>query len=339
MTDGLPRVTVVVPVHDREQMLFAHALPSALGQRDVDVDVVVVCDGSPERLVRRVESFADPRVSVVRHPEPRGVAAARNAGIDAATGDWVAILDDDDLWAPTKLAEQVAAADRAGAGFAYSAAVIVDAQLRVKSLTPAPDPASLLVDLLARNVMPGGGSNVMARRHLLRTVGGFDPGLRYASDWDIAIRLADASTGARVHDPLVAWVRHEGATAPLVGVARRDLERLRERHDDLFRRHGATIDVGETLRWVAHSELETGRPGHRLRAARAFAHAAWETRRPSYLGHAGRALLGARANAAVRERLRSRPPRPEWLAALQAGALAPSDSVLAVPDREQEHAR
>ncbi len=335
----MPRATVVIPVHDREQMLFEHALPSALGQVEVDVDVVVVCDGSPERLARRVESFADPRVSVVRHAEPRGVAAARNAGIDAAKGDWVAILDDDDLWAPTKLAKQIAAADRAGAGFAYSAAAIVDSRLRVKSLTPAPDPASLLVDLLARNVIPGGGSNVMARRDVLCAIGGFDPELRYVSDWDIAIRLAAASSGARVPDPLVAWVRHEGATAPLADTARRDLERLEERHGDLFRRHGARIDVGATLRWVGHSELETGRAGHRLRAARAFAQAARETRRPSYLVHAGRALLGARANAAMRERLRSRPPRPEWLTAFLVAAPEPPDGGMTAHDRAQEHAR
>ncbi len=340
MTEIEPRVTVVIPTHSRERMLFEHALPSALGQRSVQVEVVVVCDGAPPELVHRVESVADPRISVVTHGEARGVASARNAGIEAATSDWVAILDDDDLWAPTKLAEQVAAADRAGAGFAYSAAVIVDEQFRVKAVTPAPRAETLLRELLARNVMPGGGSNLLARRELLQSVGGFDAGTWYMSDWDMAIRLAVASPGAAVPDPLVAWVRHDGATAPSLAKARHDLRRLEARHSDLSSRHGVRFDEAAALLWVGNSELEVGRPGHRLRAARAFVAGARSGRRPSYLAHAGRAVLGKRGSAALRARLRDRPPTPDWLAARSPLPAAPAERSAAgehgtVGEREQ----
>ena len=313
VTDTLPRATVVIPVHVRERTLFEHALPSALRQQGVDIEVVVVCDGSPDALVRRVETYPDRRVTMIRHPTACGVARARNAGIEAATTEWVAILDDDDLWAPTKVAEQIAAAEHVGAGFAYSAAVIVDDRFRIKSLTPAPDPDTLLVDLLATNVIPGGGSNIIARRDLLQAVGGFDTRLWYMSDWEVAIALADVSTGAAVDSPLVAWVRHEGATAPTSAKAQQDIAHLRAKHGELSRLYDVRFDEATTLFWVGNSELETGRPGHRLRAARAFAREAWIGRRPSHIVNVGRAIIGGRANMALRDRLKHRPPRPDWL--------------------------
>lgn len=320
-----PPVTVVIPVHVREDMLFEHSLPSALRQEGVDVSVTVVCDGSPERLVRRIEAFSDPRVTVIRHATARGVASARNAALEAATTEWIAILDDDDLWAPTKLARQIDAAEREGAGFAYSAAVIVDERLRVKSFTPAPGGGTLLVGLLARNTMPGGGSNILARTELLRDVGGFDSGLAHMSDWDTALRLAVAAPGAAVAAPLVAWVRHEAATAPTLESALHDLGVITARYADVAARHGVRVDAAATLVWVGSSEIETGRRGHRLRAARAFVLAARADRRPGYLVRAASALLGSRLNKAARERLRERPPRPDWLAALAAGPRGAND--------------
>ena len=307
-------------------MLFDYALASALGQLDVEIEVVVVCDGAPDSLVRRVQEFGDPRVKVVRHREARGVASARNAGIDAATADWVAILDDDDLWAPTKLAVQVAAANAVDAGFAYCSAVIVDEQLRVKSLTPAPPPPELLSQLLARNTMPGGGSNIIARRDLLQSVGGFDASMWYMSDWDMALRLAIASTGARVRDPLVAWVRHAGATAPMLERVRQDVGVLEERYREHALRHNVRLDDAAILSWVGNSELESGRSGYRARAARAFAEGAWIGRRPTDIAHVGRAVLGRQVDAMLRAHLKERPPTPTWLTARSSAPFQPANS-------------
>ena len=94
-----PRVTVVIPTRDRWSLLPG-ALESALSQRGVAVDVVVADDGSttaPPAEVRRSG------VEVVRLETSGGIAAARNAAIVRATGEWVAFLDDDDIWAPDKL--------------------------------------------------------------------------------------------------------------------------------------------------------------------------------------------------------------------------------------------
>src|SRR4051794_9306561 len=112
-----PGVTVVIPTFNRWRVLSARALPSALAQEDVDLEVVVVVDGSTDETASGLESLEDERVRVVRHARPLGLHRARNAGIAAARGEWVAFLDDDDVWAPWKLRTQLALVNEANASF------------------------------------------------------------------------------------------------------------------------------------------------------------------------------------------------------------------------------
>ena len=101
-------VTVVVPTRNRLELLRL-TLTSILRQHDVDLHVHVVDDASTEDTAGVVASFADHRLRVVRQPVVSGVSNARNAGWSGATTRWVAFCDDDDLWSPAKLAEQLAA--------------------------------------------------------------------------------------------------------------------------------------------------------------------------------------------------------------------------------------
>src|ERR687891_1871685 len=90
-------VTVVLPSRDRPEML-ERALRCALQQQDVELEVIVVDDGSSPPLGDSVASLGDPRVTLLRREMPQGVASARNAGIARARHPFVAFLDDDDLW-------------------------------------------------------------------------------------------------------------------------------------------------------------------------------------------------------------------------------------------------
>jgi len=101
-------VTVVVPTRDRRALL-ERSLGTVLDQTGVDLAVLVVDDGSNDDTAEWAARVDDSRVSAVSHATPLGVAAARNTGIERAATPWIAFLDDDDLWAPTKLAEQLAA--------------------------------------------------------------------------------------------------------------------------------------------------------------------------------------------------------------------------------------
>jgi glycosyltransferase involved in cell wall biosynthesis len=298
----MPDVSVVIPTHNRRRLL-GQAVRSALGQVGVEVEVVVVDDGSSDGTGDAVASLGDDRVRLIQHRRPLGVAAARNAGAGAARGAWVALLDDDDLWAPDKLKRQLKAASAAEAGWVYAGVVEIDAEGRLLGGGAPPSPKELLAGLRRRNLMPAGSSNVAVRSDLLSATGGFDPRLRHLADWDLWLRLAGLGPPACVPAPLVAYRLHHGqATLDTTGM-------LAEA-SALEARHGA--DRTAILRWAAWSHLRTGR------------------RRPALRAYAGAVLAGdvaslARAAVALLHPHPStmrRPSRPSateaaWIAAGQ----------------------
>ena len=255
MTD----VSVVVPTRNRADLLPL-TVRSALGQRNVDLELVVVDDGSDDDTVRLVTHVDDPRVRLVRHERPCGVSAARNSGIAAARGRWVALLDDDDVWAPDKLPSQLAAAADAGAGWVYAGDVAVDEGLRILGGGPPPAPARVLAELRRYNAVPGSASSVAVAADVLARAGGFDPGLRRAEDWDMWLRLARHGTPAAVARPLVAIRQH------LANVIV-DRDSLIEEPAILARRHRIPIDPLAARRRAAWGLLRAGR---RMAAAREY---------------------------------------------------------------------
>ena len=117
-----PDISVVIPTRNRRRLL-ALALASVLDQRGVRLEVIVVDEASTDDTVEMVRSIADPRVRLVRHAVPLGKSAARNRGIAESVGDWIAFLDDDDLWAPDKLRLQLQALRAERRAWAYTGAV------------------------------------------------------------------------------------------------------------------------------------------------------------------------------------------------------------------------
>ena len=94
--------TVVIPTRNRPDLLCL-TLTSVLRQRDVDLQVIVVDDGSTEDTAGVVSRSGDHRVRVLRQATSKGVSTARNVGLSEVTTEWVAFCDDDDLWSPDKL--------------------------------------------------------------------------------------------------------------------------------------------------------------------------------------------------------------------------------------------
>jgi glycosyltransferase involved in cell wall biosynthesis len=254
-----PQVSVVVPTHNRRELL-ASTLRSIQSQRDADLEVVVVDDGSPDPDVvqKVVADAADERVVLVRNEVPTGVSAARNLGIATARGSWVAFCDDDDLWAPDKLALQLAAARSTGRGWVYTGAVKIDLQQRVIGGLPPPAPDVTLARLPHVNLVPGGCSGVLVSTAALRKAGGFDPKLVNLADWDMWMRLALAGPPAFVPRPLVAYRIHphnaSSDTALILAEAR-----------SLDQRYGMRVDYGALYHYLAWVHLRSGRGRSSLR--------------------------------------------------------------------------
>ena len=291
MTHDGPEVTVVIPTRDRWGLLERRALRSALGQEDVRLEVVVVDDGSAEPAPAAIQR--DERVRVVRHEASRGVPAARNTGIAEAGGAWTAFLDDDDLWAPRKLREQLDRLAGEGAGFVYSDVAHVDLAGAVLTIDHAPPAGELRDLLLAGHVIPGAASNIVVRTDLLREVGGFDDRLFILEDPDLALRLVDRARAAACDDVHVAYLQHEGARHL------RDIDRLLMSYDYFRNKHpGVSAFVLENhLDWVLSQHRRAGR---KVAAARVCWAAAKHERSPRWFLRGLTYLAGNRARHAVR---------------------------------------
>ena len=300
--------SVVIPTRNRWALLQP-GLASALGQEDVELEVIVVDDGSTDETPERLAALSDPRLRALRHETSLGVAPARNRGIAEARGRWVAFLDDDDVWAPRKLRTQIDAAEGADAAFAYAGAIHHDAGGHVIQVELAPDPSALRERLLLHNAIPAGSSNMIVRADLLAEIGGFDERLFQLADWELWFRLACAARGAAVAELLVGYLKH--AANMLLERERdlfKELDYIAAKHPDPsgWRRAGVALS-----RWIGQNHLRAGRRGE---AARAYARGARAYRSPT-----GAALAAWAVASPVAVRVSRRPVRgaiatpPAWL--------------------------
>jgi glycosyltransferase involved in cell wall biosynthesis len=275
-----PDVSVVIPTRDRRDQL-AFALRSVLAQRDVELEVVLVDDASTDGVDAMISGLDEPRVRVLRNTTTLGETATRNRGIEAATGRWVAFLDDDDLWSPDKVSRQLDALTRSGRGWAYAGDVAVDAGLTVLYGAPPPSPDELARTLVRYNSVPSGASNVIVRSDLLQRVGPFDASLRRTGDWDMWLRLLTTGPAAWVPEPLVANRIHPGNVS-------RDMKPLFRELTTIAARHGIDVDMARHYRWAAWAAAIERR---RVDAVRCYARAALAGDLSS-LGRAAIALAG-----------------------------------------------
>jgi glycosyltransferase involved in cell wall biosynthesis len=283
----IPLVSVVIPTRDRLDLL-AQTVHTVLAQ-EVDLEVIVVDEASTDGTTAWLTSHSGPRLRTIRHDRPRGLSSARNAGVDASRGGWVAFVDDDDLWLPGKLGDQLTAAERAGSRWAFGGALDITGEPRLLRVTmPSTEDAA---HLLWSNVIPGGGSNVLVRRDLLEAAGGFDPRVPIVADWDLWIRLSRLSLPAVVPRPVLAYRIHPGNMSRKVDEMIAGMRVIESRYRT--ERGDEGIDWDDAFRWIGASAL---RAGDRA-AARRVALAALRA------GHAGSLRRLVRAAAPVAPRL------------------------------------
>jgi glycosyltransferase involved in cell wall biosynthesis len=193
-----PKVGVVIPLRDAAPTIEA-TLASVLDQTYGALEVIVVddgsTDGSPEVVARH--AAADPRVRLLRQPNA-GVAAARNRGAAETDARFLAFIDADDLWAPDKIAQQLAAMESGGerVGLVYTWSALIDEDGRVFSLQHRPLIEGWALPALCRANIVGNGSSSLIRREAFEAVDGFDEGLRArgaqgCEDLSICLRIAE----------------------------------------------------------------------------------------------------------------------------------------------------
>ena len=193
MSSETDLVSVVIPAYNAERFL-GEAVASVRAQSYRPIEIIIVDDGSRDgtaALIKRLEaeSMANLPIRGIFQPNA-GPSAARNAGIEAARGPYLAFLDADDRLHPDKIALQVQVLkENSSIGLVNAGwRVITETGVATKRTGIAPEGALEFETLLFRNEI-GTPSAVLARTALLRQLGGFDRGMRYAEDLELWLRF------------------------------------------------------------------------------------------------------------------------------------------------------
>lgn len=263
-------VSVVIPTKDRRDRL-ARTLVTIQAQTHPNIEIVIADDGSSDGTAELVTGLRDERFVLARSPVSEGVAAARNRGIRASSGRWIAMCDDDDLWHPEKLSCQIGALRASGTRWCFCAAVLVNDELEVISATPmpaeeAPGIVSYQKQLAWQNCIPGGGSSVVAERTLIDEVGGFDEQLSMYADWDLWLRFVQRSEPVMWREWGVLYVLHGDQMTHNRPGTLEELWAIKRKHKEFRRRMGFPGANG-TDTWAIRQMARSGRRAEAVRYA------------------------------------------------------------------------
>ena len=204
------KISVIIPAYNAERYI-AKAIESCLSQTYAPSEIIVIDDGSTDGTAAVAESFPSP-VRVIRLAENMGVSVARNRGVQASTGDWIAFLDADDWFLPDKLElQRRCALEHKQAVLIYTGWRVISIE-GVESLGRFTPPAALLPMLRFRCNLHL--STVVLRRDAFDSVGGFYPSLRINQDWDLWLRIVarySVELLAAIPETLVIYRRVAGS--------------------------------------------------------------------------------------------------------------------------------
>ena len=287
-----PGLSLVIATYNHGRYL-PDALESALGQTR-PAEVIVVDDGSTDDTPAVLGRFAG-RVRVHRQPN-RGLSAARNAGLDLASGAYVSFLDADDVVAPTKLASQAAVLDAdSRLGWTYCDVRIDDEATGKRTLVSERFRYQdrrldgwLFPELVRGNFIPA--ISPLIRRPALAAAGGFDPSLPALEDWDLWLRLSLVAPARYVAEPLATYrMRASGMSRDRARMDRSRflvLDKLARTRPDALRGLGVAGRriVADTHNWFAAEASARGdwREARR-RLAASVRTVPWQGRAPRML--------------------------------------------------------
>lgn len=203
----MPKVSVIIPAYNAMTYL-PETLDSVLKQTFTEFEVLIINDGSTDCIEQWVTQLTDLRIKLIsKHNQ--GLSAARNTGIEHAQGKYIAFLDADDLWEPTKLEKQVRCLEECPEiGLVYTwTRFINEASEPTERVVAFQVEGNVWEYLLVRDIICN-GSSAMVRGSCFETVGLFDVSLNSVADRDMWVRIAARYPFAVVKEPLTLYRRH-----------------------------------------------------------------------------------------------------------------------------------
>ncbi|MDJ0508850.1 MAG: glycosyltransferase family A protein [Crocosphaera sp.] len=207
------KVSIVIPAYNAMRYL-PETLDNVLQQTYEAFEVIIINDGSTDNIKEWFTSILDNRVRLISQ-QNKGLAGARNTGIENAKGDYIAFLDADDLWEPTKIEKQVKLLDNnPKVGLIYTGVAIIDSDgIRTGRIFQEDFEGYIWKELTQKNFV-GCGSVAMVRKECFEQVSNFDQNLgSFVEDWDMWLRIAVEYPFKVIKEPLVYYRQHPNSAS------------------------------------------------------------------------------------------------------------------------------
>jgi glycosyltransferase involved in cell wall biosynthesis len=205
-----PKVSVIIPTYNRAH-LIDKAIKSVLNQTYQDYEIIVVDNASTDNTKEVVKGFNNFKIRYIYYCDNRGSSVARNIGIRASHGEYIALLDSDDEWLPEKLDRQVEVLQNESpeVGVVYSDVLYIDENSKNmnRKLRNPKKEGYIYEDLLGGNCV-GTPSALLIKKECFHRFGLFDDLLKYHEDWDMWIRIAKYYRFVFIEVPLVKYRLH-----------------------------------------------------------------------------------------------------------------------------------
>jgi glycosyltransferase involved in cell wall biosynthesis len=204
----IPTVSVIIPAFNRPNLL-KRAIKSVLRQTFKNFELIIVDDGSTENIKNVVDNFrkTDKRIRYFWQKNSGGPAGPRNVGIQYSKGKYIAFLDADDEWLPTKLEKQIGLFETSkipNIGFVSCNSIVIDMRDNTERCSEIPDSKKIFEHLLTWSCV-NSCSGIVVKKNVFEDIGGFDDSLKMADDWDLCIRIAKKYKFDFIEEPLFKY--------------------------------------------------------------------------------------------------------------------------------------
>lgn len=226
----LPKISVIIPVYNRLELL-KRAVNSVLTQTYINFEIIIINDGSTDKALYDIEFCPDPRIKLIHHETNQGVSAARNTGILASSGEYIALLDSDDEWFPLKLEKQLQKVQMTDnildhtcvTGYILNRGILCRNDEQSSELNQRAGAKQLL-----QGCFLSPGSTLMAHRAIFERVGLFDTTLTRCEDWDWLLR--HAQEGLKILSVHEALAKVNIQSKPTMEMIKKPLQVLEQKY-------------------------------------------------------------------------------------------------------------
>jgi glycosyltransferase involved in cell wall biosynthesis len=200
----MPTISVIIPTYNRATYV-TKAIDSILAQTYTDYEIIVVDDGSTDNTKEVLKPYKD-KINYI-YQENRGVSSARNTGIHAALGQWIAFLDSDDIWLPDKLSSQIRCVRNTDAEVCFTKVTHIHKSKSIGEKNKCDtvqskefaEPFTLVLDDSKKLYIQA----MLVERDLLERMGGFDESMKVAEDTKLIYDLAFQTSFIYIYTPMV----------------------------------------------------------------------------------------------------------------------------------------